>query len=166
MTSDAWVAQFDEITLLGRDTSAARTAEQTAVARFWTANVIRQYNRAGRDLARRRALRLVDSARLFAMIDVVGADAQIAVMHWKYTFLFWRPVTAIDPTSVTNDAFGDVPGFDDNNPHTIEEVGWRPLIGTPNHPEYPAAHGSIASAMATVFAAAIGSAWARWRQTS
>ena len=30
------------------------------------------------------------------MINVVGADAQIAVMHWKYTFLFWRPVTAID----------------------------------------------------------------------
>ena len=157
LTSDAWVAQFDEIKLLGKDTSAARTTQQTAVARFWTANVIRQYNRAGRDLARRRALRLVDSARLFAMINVIGADAQIAVMHWKYTFLFWRPVTAIDPTSVTNDAFGDVPGFDDDNPRTIEEVGWRPLIGTPNHPEYPAAHGSITSAMATVFAAAIGS---------
>ena len=36
------------------------------------------------------------TARLLAMINIVGADAQIAVMHWKYTYLFWRPVTAID----------------------------------------------------------------------
>ena len=91
------------------------------------------------------------------MINIVGADAQIAVMHWKYEFLFWRPVTAIDPTSVTADHFSEVPGFDDGNTATAEEVGWRPLVATPNHPEYPAAHGSITGAIAEVLTEFFGS---------
>src|SRR4029453_2192921 len=74
----------------------------------------------------------------------------MSVMNSKYRFLFWRPVTAIDPSAVTADAFGPVPGFDDGNPSTIEEIGWRPLVTRPNHPEYPAAHGSIPSTIAQV----------------
>ncbi len=62
-------------------------------------------------------------------------------LHAKYHYLFWRPVTAIngslDPTAVTNDGFGPVPGYDDGNPATVEQAGWRPLLATPNHPEYP-----------------------------
>lgn len=94
--------------------------------------------------------------RLAAMVDVVGADAQISVMYAKYHYLFWRPVSAIDPTSVSADGFGPTPGFDDGNPATAERAGWRPLLTTPNHPEYPAAHGSLTSAMADVFASFLG----------
>ena len=111
---------------------------------------IRQYNQLGRDVATNLSLDLLPSARLLAMINVVGADAQISLMHWKYEFLFWRPVTAIDPSSVINDGVGPVPGFEDGNDLTIEEPGWRPLIATPNHPEYPGAHGSITAAVAEV----------------
>jgi len=145
--------EFNEIWVYGSLVSGARTAEQTAAARFWTANVIRQYNRLGRDLSTHRSLDLLQTARLLAMLNVVGADAQIAVMHWKYAYLFWRPVTAIDPFAVSNDSFGPVPGFVDGNAATAEETGWRPLVGTPNHPEYPAAHGSITSAVAEVLTA-------------
>ena len=51
------------------------------------------------------------------MVNIVGADAQISVMYAKYHYLFWRPVTAIDPTSVKpdGDGFGPTPGFDDGN---------------------------------------------------
>ena len=90
-----------------------------------------------------------------AMVNVVGADAQMSVMFAKYHYLFWRPVTAIDPTAVTSDGFGPVPGADDGNPATAEQTGWRPLITTPNHPEYPSAHGSLTSSMAAVFSAAL-----------
>jgi hypothetical protein len=152
LTSQLWARQFDEVKVYGADRSSARTGDQTQVARFWTANVIRQYNRVGRDLSADLLLDLLDTARLLAMISVAGADAQIAVMHWKYTFLFWRPVTAIDPLAVTADGFGPVPGFEDGNPRTVEEAGWRPLSATPNHPEYPGAHGSITSAVAQVLA--------------
>jgi hypothetical protein len=152
LQSDEWVDAFTNIKAYGSLSSAVRTADQTAVAKFWTANVIRQYNRVVRDIADARHMSLVKTARLAAMVNVIGADAQISVMYAKYHYLFWRPVTAIDPTSVSpaGDGFGPIPGYDDGNPATPELAGWRPLIATPNHPEYPAAHGSLTSAMAEV----------------
>ena len=158
--SHQWVEAFNEIKAYGAADSSVRTAEETAIAKFWSANVVRQYNWAGRDIAAAHGLSLLDTARLEAMINVVGADALMSTMHAKYHYLFWRPVTAIngslDPTAVTNDGFGPVPGYDDGNPATAEQAGWRPLLTTPNHPEYPAAHGTITSAMVEVFSAFLG----------
>jgi hypothetical protein len=77
-------------------------------------------------------------------------------MYAKYHYLFWRPVTAIDPSSVANDGFGSTPGVDDGNASTLEQTGWRPLIATPNHPEYPAAHGSLTGAESVVFSTFLG----------
>lgn len=90
------------------------------------------------------------------MVNTVGADALISCLFAKYHYLFWRPVTAIDPTAVVADGFGPVPGYDDRNAATREQIGWRPLLVTPNHPEYPAAHGTITSAMAEVFSDFLG----------
>jgi hypothetical protein len=156
LQSRKWAREFKTIKAYGAATGSARTDDQTAVARFWSANVIRQYNRLAREIADSRRLGLVDTARLAAMVNVIGADAQIAVMAAKYHYLFWRPVTAIDPSAVTSDGFGPVPGYEDGNPATAEQSGWRPLLTTPNHPEYPAAHGSITSAMADVFSHFLG----------
>jgi len=152
LQSAEWAEAYTEVKEHGGMRTGLRTAEEAATALFWTANVIRQYNRALRDVVDTYGLSLVESARLQAMVNIVGADAQIAVMNAKYHFLFWRPVTAIDRSSVTADTYGPVPGYIDDNRATEEEVGWRPFGGnTPNHPEYPAAHGSISSAMAEVF---------------
>src|SRR5207302_1010163 len=140
----------------GSATSTARTADETAIAKFWSANVVRQYNRLERDVTDARGLDLAQSARLAAMVNVVAADAGISVMYAKYHYLFWRPVTAIDPTSVSADGFGPTPGFDDGNAATVEQAGWRPLLATPNHPEYPAAHGTVTGAMAEVFSSVLG----------
>src|SRR6266566_3728498 len=109
LQSSDWVEGFNEIKSYGAANSSTRTTDQTNVARFWSANVIRQYNGLARDVADAGGLDLVRTARLAAMVNVVGADAQISVMHAKYHYLFWRPVTAIDPTSVTTDGFGPVP---------------------------------------------------------
>jgi hypothetical protein len=158
LSSATWVAQVAEVKAMGQDTSAVRTPEQTATARFYTANTVRQYNRLVRDVAADRSLGRLETARLAAMVNLVAADAGISVLNAKYHYLFWRPVTAIDPTSVkaTGDGFGPVPGFDDGNPATVEQVGWRPLVTTPNHPEYPAAHGTVTSAMAEVLTRFLG----------
>ena len=154
--STQWVTAFNEIKADGSSTNP--NAGERSVALFWTANVIRQYNTLARDVATAQNLGLVDTARLVAMVNTVGADAQISVMRAKYHYLFWRPVTAIDPTSVnpTGDGFGPTPGYTDGNAATIEQPGWRPLITTPNHPEYPAAHGSLTSAEAAVFSQFLG----------
>jgi hypothetical protein len=150
LSSDEWAEAFNEVKAYGAANSTVRSEEETRVARFWSANVVRQYNRVGRDLIGASA-DLPTSARLMAMVDVVGADALMSALYAKYHYLFWRPVTTIDPSAVTADGFGPVPGYDDGNPTTVEQSGWRPLLTTPNHPEYPAAHGAITSAMAEVF---------------
>ena len=151
LSTSQWVRDFNEIKAAGVATGSTRTQEQTDIARFWSTNVIAQYNQAVRDVAHARSLSLIETARLMAMVNIVGADAQIACMHAKYTYAAWRPVTAIDPTSVSATDGGPVPGFDDGNPATTEVPGWRPLLTTPNHPEYPAAHGSLTGAMSAVF---------------
>jgi hypothetical protein len=156
LQSDEWAEAFEEISAYGSATSSLRTDEQTAIARFWSANVIRQFNRVGRDLGAARGLNLLQTARLAAMVNLVGADALGSALYAKYHYLFWRPVTAIDPSAVTADGFGPVPGYDDGDPATVEQTGWRPLLTTPNHPEYPAAHGVITSAMAEVFGTFLG----------
>jgi hypothetical protein len=158
--SHEWVDAFNQIKAFGAVNSSVRTADETAVAEFWSANVIRQENMTLREIAAARGLDLLQTARLAAMVNVVAADAQISVHYAKYHYLFWRPVTAIngslDPTAVTTDGFGPVPGFDDGNPATLEQAGWRPLLTTPNHPEYPCAHCSISSATAEVYSTFMG----------
>jgi vanadium-dependent haloperoxidase-like protein len=164
LSSREWVRQFNEVKSYGGTTSAVRTSDQTATAWFYTANVIRQFNIAARDLATARALDTRDTARLLAMVNTVSADALMSVLNAKYRFLFWRPVTAIagagvcpsQPSAVTADGYGPVPGFDDGNAASVEDPCWRPLVTTPNHPEYPAAHGTNTSAMAEVFAEFLG----------
>jgi hypothetical protein len=156
LQSYEWAEAFNQIKRYGETTSAARTTEQTAIAKFWSVSVVRQYNRAVRDIADGRGLGLLQTARLAAMVNTVGADALISCLFAKYLYLFWRPVTAIDPTAVTADGFGPIPEYDDGNAATAEQLGWRPLLVTPNHPEYPAAHGAITSAMAEVFSSFLG----------
>ena len=157
LSSPEWVAGFNEVKAYGGVNSSVRSVGQTNVAVFWSANVVRQYNGVVRGIVDARQLNLLQTARLAAMVNVVGADNGIATMYAKYHYLWWRPVSAIDATAVSPDGFGPVPGYDDGNPATVEQAGWRPLLVTPNHPEYPAAHGALTGAMAAVFTAFLGS---------
>ena len=152
LQSQEWVNAFNEVKSLGAANSATRTQAQTDTALFYAANVNRQFNLLARTIATNESLNVPQTARLLAEVNEVGADAMISMMAAKYRYQFWRPVTAIDPGSVTNDGLGPVPGFADGNPLTIEQPGWRPLLPTPNHPEYPSAHCTITSAVSQVIA--------------
>ena len=156
LQSGEWVEAFNQIKAYGALNGSARTDEQTFIAKFWSANVVRQFNRVVRDITDARGLGLLETARLAAMVNLIGADSLMSTFNAKYHYLFWRPVTAIDPTAVTADRFGPVPGYDDGNAATAEQTGWRPLMTTPNHPEYPSAHGTITSAVAEVLTTFLG----------
>lgn len=142
--SGEWVAQYNEVKALGRIDSPDRTAEQTDIARFWATNAVAQYNFAFQEIAQGRQLGTLQAARLFAMGNLVGGDALIACFDAKYHELFWRPQFAIPL------------GGSDGNPDTIGDPSWKPLLATPNHPEYPAAHGCLTSAEAEVLAEFLG----------
>jgi hypothetical protein len=145
ISSPEYAAGLNEVETMGGATSSARTPAQTATARFWNANTVNQYNQVFRDVATNHGLDLVDTVRLFAMGDMVGADAGIACMDSKYHYLLWRPVTAI--------RYADL----DSNPATAPSPTWSPLLTTPNHPEYPSAHGCVSAAVMGVLASVLKS---------
>jgi vanadium-dependent haloperoxidase-like protein len=138
LTSDRYARDVNEVKEIGALNSATRTAVQTNIARFWQASALVIWNGALRQLALELALDESEAARDFALMNVAGADARIACWDAKYTFNFWRPVTAIQRAD------------EDGNPATESDPEWRPLIDTPNHPEYVSAHTTLSTAMATV----------------
>jgi hypothetical protein len=143
ISSPEYAAGLNEVEAMGGASSSARTPAQTATAQFWNANTVNQYNQVFRDVATNHGLDLVDTVRLFAMGDMVGADAGIACMDSKYHYLLWRPVTAIRNADL------------DSNAATTANMTWTPLLTTPNHPEYPSAHGCVSSAVMGVLASVL-----------
>lgn len=141
--STTFAADFNEVKAYGAKSSTVRTPEQTATAYFFNANSVFAYNQAARDLATRHAVDLVDTARLLAMGNMVPGDAAIACWDAKFHYLFWRPYTAIRSAGLAN------------NPALQADPAWLPLLNTPNHPEYPSAHGCFTSAFAEVLAAVL-----------
>ncbi|KAJ7534610.1 hypothetical protein O6H91_13G102500 [Diphasiastrum complanatum] len=87
-------------------------------------------------------LSLKQTAKLFATYAIAGYDAQIAIWHQKYKYLFWRPITAVRQ--------GDA----NHKPYP----GYTPVLKTPPHPEYPSGHATIAGAYASVVSRFLGKA--------
>jgi FtsP/CotA-like multicopper oxidase with cupredoxin domain len=144
LDSDEWAAQMNAVKDLGSATSESRTAEQSAIAQYWAANGVRQFNGAYRNVAMNHGMNLIDTARLMAMGNMVGTDALIGAFDSKYSYSFWRPITAIHNAD------------NDGNSGTEADTDWEPLMMTPNHPEYVAAHSSFVAAQAAVLAEALG----------
>jgi hypothetical protein len=137
LSSTEWADDYNQVKALGAINSTVRTPEQTEVGLFWTDHTGRQYSRSFRALAVARGLDITDTARLFAVLYAGGADALIGCWDAKLLYSFWRPVTAIRN--------GDI----DGNPNTVPDPSWTPLGTTPNHPEYPSAHGCVTGSIAT-----------------
>jgi hypothetical protein len=144
LTSRAWARDFTEVKSMGGVDSTSRTAEQTDVARFWSTQPIPQYNAVFKQLVLRDQLSSVQAARLFAMGNLVGADAEIACFDAKYRYMFWRPQFAIPQ------------GDSDGNAATIGDPTWKPLLATPAHPDYPSSHACLTGAVAEVLATFLG----------
>lgn len=144
LSSSEWAKEYNEVLLYGRRDSTVRTPAQTNIARFWTSAPLIQYNVASQQIAATRGLDAVETARLLAMGNMVGADALIGCFDAKYHYLFWRPAFAIP--------LGDT----DGNPDTVGDPTFVPLLATPAHPEYPSAHGCATSSEAEVFAEFLG----------
>ena len=128
LTSGEWARDYNEVKDIGGKKSTMRTPEQTEIARFWVITGPQSYDPIARQLAAAPGRSLIENARLFALVEMAVADAYVAVFDAKYTFNFWRPITAIRN------------GDTDGNDATIRDAGWEPVIDTPLHPEYPCAH--------------------------
>jgi hypothetical protein len=145
LDSDVWARDFNEIKQLGGRDSVRRTADQTAIARFWSAVTPAVYFAVVRSaiLPAQRQDAAVENARLLATVAMAMDDALIAVLDAKYRYNLWRPVTAIRNADI------------DDNPGTDRDAAWLPLIETPMHPEYPCAHCILAATVGTILDGAI-----------
>jgi hypothetical protein len=136
LTSARWAEDYNRTKAYGALTGSLRSPEQTEIGLFYAENPNAQTNRNIRLIALAQHFSLADSARFFAQLYVTLADAQITTWNSKYFYNFWRPVTAIRA------------GDTDDNPGTDADLAWLPLVVTPSHPEYPAAHPAISGALA------------------
>ncbi len=144
LSSDEWAEAFNEVKARGALNSSVRTPEETEVANFYNEHGATQFNRYFRRIAAEQGLSQMAKARLFVMGNVAGSDALIGCFDGKYTYGFWRPVTAIPA------------GGTDGNPDTDADPDWKPLLPTANHPEYPSAHSCFSKGITTALALFFG----------
>jgi hypothetical protein len=135
LDSQRYAADYNEVKELGAAVGSTRTEEQSEIARFWadgagTETPPGHWNSIAQIIATAQGNTLEENARLFALLNIAMADAAICAWDAKYTFDFWRPVTAI--------AFAE------------PELNWMSFIVTPPFPDYVSGHSTFSAAAATV----------------
>jgi hypothetical protein len=133
LTTSQYALDFAEVKLMGQSTSAARTPDETLYTLFWnSASAARLWDVVALSLSAEHHLTLSENARLLALVNVAIADAAIGCFDAKYSYKWWRPVTAIQNDGIPADAT------------------WLPLLVTPAFPDYVSAHSCTSAAGAAV----------------
>ena len=149
LTSARYATDFEEVKQIGSRTSATRTATQTQTAQLFagvntSTNIFMIWNNVARDLTLSHDLSLLQSARLFAFLNVAMMDSLLSTQTGKFTYGLWRPNTAIPNAG------------DDLNPATTEDPTWVPLLGTPPYPTYPGNMAGLGACAAEALGTGIG----------
>lgn len=140
LTSDRYSDAFDQVKSLGIANSTTATADEALTGRFWNGAIQNYWNEIAQTASLAHNLTTAENARLFALLNLSFADGVIAFYDAKYTYNFWRPVTAIRAAAAT-----------DGNPETEADPNWLPEVGnTTPDPSYPGAHAVISAAGAEV----------------
>ena len=138
--SPEFAAALAEVQAIGDANSATRTAFQTQSALYWASAAgtgLSPWINGAITAANGKGLTSLDYAAMFAALTTNVADATIGIFDAKYTYDFWRPVTA---------SFY----FDPNSTFTA-------LISPiPSHPSYISGHSGVASAAADTLAFYLG----------
>jgi membrane-associated phospholipid phosphatase len=149
LTGEEYTAEFNQLKELGAKDSKIRTADQSAIAKFWlnnpgTITPPGHWNQIAADIAIRRGNTFEQNVRLFAVLNIALADASIIDGDQKYTFNRWRPLTGIQQADK------------DGNPKTIADANWTPLLNTPSSPAYVSGHSTFGGAAEAVLTAFFG----------
>jgi hypothetical protein len=107
------------------DTVNNLTAEQEAIARFWSDDPVTTVTPPGHSISittqilRAEKASLMTAAEAYAKVGIAICDAFVACWNTKYRYNLLRPVTYIQ---------------------RLLEPGWLPLLNTPPFPEYTSGH--------------------------
>lgn len=136
-----------EVRAYGAENSTRRTPRQTETANFWFGGSLPMFTKPLR-VAMSQSSSTAEKAKLVALFHVTLVDTQIATSESKYTYLRWRPVTAIRTGTI------------DPDPQ------WTSLHAAPSHPEYPSGHNTYAGAAETILSVLTGPRTAPFTMTS
>ncbi|NJS16352.1 MAG: vanadium-dependent haloperoxidase [Nostocaceae cyanobacterium CSU_2_110] len=148
--SPFYATQLNQVKQLGAENSTARSADQTEIAQFWgydrndSFRPPGQWNQIAQEVALEKGNSLEDNAKLFAVLNTGLADAGIAAWDAKYVYEQLRPITAIREADA------------DNNPNTIADPNWEPLLDTPSFPDYISGHSVFGGAASAILAGFFG----------
>ncbi len=155
VSSSAYAAAVNQVESLGAADSTIRTPDETQAALFWsydwptTGTPPVHYDQIVEDIALQEHNTLAQNARLFGLVNLAMGDAGIVAWDSKYTYNFWRPITAIRLANT------------DGNPATTADPTWTPLGSpgatgqpsyTPPFPGYVSGHATFGGAVFTVLA--------------
>jgi hypothetical protein len=138
LTSDRYADAFDQVKSLGIADSTTATGDQALTGSFWNGAIQNYWNEIAQTAALAHDLTTAKSACLFALLNLSFADGVIAFYDAKYTYNFWRPVTAIRAAAT------------DGNRDTDADPNWLPDGNTTPDPSYPGAHAVISAAGAEI----------------
>ena len=119
--------------MISRELGADRTARQTEVSHFFNASPPVMYGMGLIEHLAADPLTLRQTTRLFAVMHGALTDAVITCWRLKYDG-YWRPFQAINA------------GDTDDNPATVADPAWTPLIPNPPYPDYVSGHACVTSA--------------------
>jgi hypothetical protein len=150
LTSEQYTNDFEEVKQLGSLTSAVRTEEQTQIAQLFASVTSRTlhwaiWNHVARDTARAKRLSLIDTARVFALLNVSIHDGLQTSHTSKFVYWGWRPMTAIHHAD------------DDMNPQTTGDPSWQPLLTTPPYPSHAGNMACVGASAARILGLIYGS---------
>jgi len=149
LNSQEYADAVNEIKAIGSATSTLRTAEQTLQARLWASVGYKEnwagiWNQVTRFMTLRNNLGLIESARLFALVNASMQDGVQTAQASKFVYQLWRPVTAIQRAG------------EDMNPATDADPTWMPLLTTPPYPSYAGNMACIGASSARALALYFG----------
>jgi hypothetical protein len=128
------------------DVSKTLTDEQRTIALFWNdVGVKKGFTPMGHSISiatqvlEKEKANLLVAAEAYARLGIALRDASIMVWRSKYHYNLLRPVTYI---------------------RNVIDQDWMPIINTPSHPEYPAAHAYITGAAMQALTAVFGENYA------
>jgi hypothetical protein len=132
LISPQYATDFNETKRVGSVLSEAtgdRTPEQTLKTEVFAGvntaiGFQHVWNIVADTVAQSQGLSLIDTARLFALLNVSLHDGLQTSFTSKFTYGLWRPVTAIRRAA------------EDLNPDTDPDATWTPLLATPPYPSY------------------------------
>jgi hypothetical protein len=149
LNSAAYAQNFQQVYDIGRVDSVVRTADQTQLARAvagvnYSPGPSLLWNAVARTIVEGRQISLLETARLFALMNVSMHDSIQTSHTSKFIYQLWRPVTAI------------VNAGSDANDATIADPTWTPLLTTPPYPSHSSNVSCLSVGAARALARALG----------